>query len=58
MPTYDYRCNNCLSLTTITRKAEERDNEVLCSYCGLASTRVYSVPSIQFKGTGFYSTDK
>lgn len=39
----------------INRKAEERDDEVTC-VCGQVSSRVYSVPAIQFKGTGFYST--
>ena len=28
-----------------------------CNYCGIQMTRVWSAPSIQFKGTGFYKTD-
>ena len=56
MPTYEYRCNECMSLITLSRSVDERDNEVTCPQCGLQSTRIYNSPSIQFKGTGFYST--
>lgn len=55
MPTYEYRCNKCMSLTTLSRKVEERDDEVTC-ICGNVSSRIYNTPAIRFNGSGFYST--
>ena len=55
MPTYEYRCNKCMSLTTLSRKVDERDEEVAC-ICGHTSSRIYNTPSIRFNGRGFYST--
>jgi putative FmdB family regulatory protein len=55
MPTYEYRCRKCHSLIVLSRKTEERDEEVTCP-CGQVSSRIYSTPAVQFKGTGFYST--
>ena len=55
MPTYEYRCRKCHSLIVLSRKAEERDEEISCP-CGQVSSRIYSSPAVQFKGTGFYST--
>ena len=55
MPTYEYRCNNCMSFIVLSRKVEERDEEVTCN-CGYTSSRIYNTPSIRFKGSGFYST--
>jgi len=55
MPTYEYRCHKCLSLTILNRKTEERDEEVSCP-CGQNSSRIYSTPAVKFKGSGFYST--
>jgi putative FmdB family regulatory protein len=56
MPTYEYQCNKCEVNFDTVRSYRERETEVTCPTCGLVSTRVYSTPSIQFKGTGFYST--
>ena len=55
MPTYEYRCRKCHSLTVLSRNYEERDEEVVC-ICGQVSGRIYSAPAVRFKGTGFYST--
>lgn len=55
MPTYEYRCGKCNSLTVLSRSVDERDDEVTCT-CGFSSTRIYNAPGIQFKGTGFYKT--
>lgn len=56
MPSYEYRCNKCLSSVTFQRPVEERDESVSCPQCGLETTRVYNAPGVQFKGTGFYKT--
>ena len=54
MPTYEYQCNKCKAKITLSRKVEERDEEVTC-VCGLVSSRIYNTVGVQFKGTGFYS---
>jgi putative FmdB family regulatory protein len=54
MPTYEYRCNKCMSQQELTRAVDERDEEVSCP-CGNVSTRIYNTPSIRFNGSGFYS---
>ncbi len=56
MPTYEYRCNKCMTSMSIPRSVEDRDEPMKCPTCHNESTRVYTVPGIQFKGTGFYST--
>lgn len=56
MPTYEYRCNKCMSYIQVTRSYQERETDIICPKCNLTTSRVYSVPSIQFKGTGFYKT--
>jgi len=56
MPTYEYRCSQCNNTFETIRSYAERESDVLCPKCGLKSGRVYSVPGIQFKGTGFYKT--
>lgn len=56
MPTYEYKCTGCDNLVVLNRKVDERDEEVTCDKCGNTSSRIYNSPSIQFKGTGFYST--
>jgi putative FmdB family regulatory protein len=55
MPTYEYRCGKCESLTILSRSVDERDEPVTC-VCGFSSTRIYNAVGIQFKGTGFYKT--
>jgi putative FmdB family regulatory protein len=56
MPTYEYKCNQCEHTFETIRSYRERETEIDCPKCGLASTRVYSAPAVVFKGTGFYST--
>jgi putative FmdB family regulatory protein len=56
MPTYEYKCNQCEHMFETIRSYRERETEIDCPKCGLASTRVYSAPAVVFKGTGFYST--
>ena len=53
MPTYEYRCNKCMSKIVLSRNVDERDEEVECP-CGHKSSRMYTTVGIQFKGSGFY----
>lgn len=56
MPTYEYRCHECKALLSIVRKIEEAQPFEKC-VCGAMMQRVYTAPSVQFKGSGFYRTD-
>lgn len=56
MPIYDYKCHNCERV--VERKKSFYDTSAeTCSECSAEMTRQLSVPSVQFKGSGFYSTD-
>ena len=55
MPTYDYRCEK-------GHRYEKREpfgspSEHPCEKCGKTALRQLSVPSLAFKGSGFYITD-
>lgn len=41
---------------SVPRSVDDRDEPLKCPTCNNESTRIYNVPGIQFKGTGFYST--
>ncbi len=55
MPTYRYRCIACGEVFEV-RQTFEEEPVTICS-CGKPATRVYSSPFIEFRGSGFYSTD-
>ena len=52
MPTYHYRCKNC--------NYDFTEHPItVCPECGEEQVRkVYSAVPIEFKGSGFYRTDK
>lgn len=56
MPVYTYECA-CGQVFDVTHSIFD-DPEVECDNCGNTMQRVISAPEIQFKGSGFYSTDK
>lgn len=56
MPIYDYFCGVCSVETEIKTSFDDRD-KITCEICGNEMARQMSIPSIQFKGSGFYSTD-
>ena len=48
---YDFKCNYCLAVVEIN------DNiQPMCVVCGYTMTRIWSVPSIKFNESGYYST--
>lgn len=48
MPVYDFECKTCNKLV------EQTENIPMpCSTCGIVMTRIWTAPSIQFKGTGW-----
>lgn len=52
MPTYDFKCEYCKSFTETNDPTPSA-----CSLCSNMMVRMYTVPGIAFKGSGFYSTD-
>jgi len=56
MPLYEYQCSGCSQRIEVLQKFSD---PVLteCSECGGELERVLSVPSIRFKGSGWYVTD-
>lgn len=55
MPTYDYRCEKGHRYEL--RQPFGSPSEHPCEKCGKTATRQLSVPSLAFKGSGFYITD-
>jgi putative FmdB family regulatory protein len=56
MPLYEYRCHKCGQTFEVRQKfADEPLNDH--EGCGGEVERLVSVPSFQFKGTGWYVTD-
>ena len=56
MPRYDYYCPTCELTTELQHSFNDKDPKI-CPDCGYIMVRQLSLPAIQFKGTGFYSTD-
>lgn len=57
MPTYDYRCDACGHRFEMTQSIKD-DPITICPNCGAeAVVKVFGVPGIAFKGSGFYKTD-
>lgn len=59
MARYDYWCPECDIFTEVQRPMSEDEPEGghLCGTCGKRMVRQLTLPAIQFKGSGFYSTD-
>ncbi len=56
MPTYDYQCRSCGTVTEVIHSMTE-DGPSACQVCGGQLRRVLYPTGIIFKGSGFYSTD-
>lgn len=57
MASYDYKCQVCEIVTTVSRDILDSDPGYNCEECGLKLIRIFSAPgSIKFNGGGFYST--
>ena len=58
MPTYHYRCKNC-GYDFTEQQSFNDDPITVCPKCSQEQVRkVYSAVPIEFKGLGFYRTDK
>lgn len=56
MPTYDYQCRSCGTVTEVVHSMFE-DGPTACERCGGELRRVFHPTGIIFKGGGFYKTD-
>lgn len=56
MPRYEYKCEGCGDLFEVQQKFADEPLTVH-EKCGGKVERLISVPSLQFKGTGWYVTD-
>ena len=57
MPTYEYRCADCSAYLSVMRPITDVLETEPC-LCGGVMRRIFSAPAVQFKGSGFYRTDK
>lgn len=58
MPAYEYACPECDLFTIASKSFTKRDEAPNCVMCGNTMIRQFATPSIAFKGSGFYTTDK
>ena len=56
MPLYEYKCHRCNKTFEVRQKMADEPLTVH-EDCGGEAERLISVPSLQFKGTGWYVTD-
>lgn len=56
MPTYDYQCRACGTVTEVIHPMQE-DGPSVCELCGGELRRVIFPAGIIFKGSGFYRND-
>jgi putative FmdB family regulatory protein len=57
MPTYRFKCNECGLVFEQKVPVTKLDQPVACPNGHLTTQRIFTVPVIVFKGSGFYSTD-
>jgi putative FmdB family regulatory protein len=56
MPVYEYRCAVCGSIFERVTSFDDH-TEAVCPNGHREAQRIYSAPTIIFKGSGFYVTD-
>ena len=55
MPLYSYRCADC---STVFDVVHGFDDDAPACDCGGAAVRVFAPVGVEFKGSGFYSTER
>ncbi len=56
MPIYEYRCQAC-SYTFDLKQGFDAEPIATCLVCSGQAPRVFSMPAVIYKGSGFYTTD-
>jgi putative FmdB family regulatory protein len=57
MPTYEYRCVDCGDRVEVFQSFSDPPLQI-CPVCGGKLRKVFHAVGIQFKGSGFYRSDK
>jgi putative FmdB family regulatory protein len=57
MPTYEFLCKTCGAHFNINRHFDEDLSKITCPNGHTQIRRIFSSPTIVYKGSGFYSTD-
>ena len=58
MPRYDYKCDSCKKKYELQQSFSAEASH-RCEKCAIGTaTRVLSIPTVVFKGSGFYVNDK
>jgi putative FmdB family regulatory protein len=52
MPTYEYKCRVCEDIVVVQHSINDSPT-VVCGKCQAKRVKVFSAPSIEFKGTGW-----
>ena len=55
---YQYKCNQCNTEIEVERSIRDEERAPTCIDCHGTMSRVWNAPAIEFKGRGWYSTDK
>ncbi len=63
MPIYEYQCKKCSRIfdykTSFIKEEQEPNTKLWCPDCGSPNNeRIYEIPTVIYKGSGFYTTDK
>ncbi len=56
MPIYDYRCDHCGHAFSAVQSFKDEPLGV-CPSCGKRPRRLFALPALVFKGSGWYKTD-
>jgi len=56
MPIYEYECESCKARTEVIQSFSDPP-PTQCPRCGAALRKLFSAPSFQFKGSGWYATE-
>ena len=57
MPVYDFACTTCGYHFEYDRGFADMHDDTTCPQCNGSARRVFTKPTIIFKGSGFYITD-
>ena len=57
MPIYEYECEKCACRFELKRRFGEDEGGPCCPQCQGKVRRLFSLPAILFKGSGFYVND-
>jgi putative FmdB family regulatory protein len=58
MPNYEYSCKECGTYGSVYRTYKEDDSGLDCPKCKTAMARIFTAPSISFKGDGWAGKTK